>query len=158
MAGKGGYQRPTSPAPVSGPGALSQRTDGGPGSTQAARYISGLPFGEGQQMMDLQQSAPMAASAAPSQAATAGGAPAPAANVVPLNAPTQRPNEPVTHGADVGPGPDMSSLGLGAKASAADQQSRMALASYMPVLMYVASQPSTTDETRNVIMQLRDSM
>ena len=158
MAGKGGYQRPTSPAPVSGPGALSQRTDGGPGSKQAARYISGLPYGEGQQMMDIQNSAPMAASAAPSPTSGGAAAPMPVANVVPLNAPTQRPNEPVTHGADVGPGPDMSSLGLGAKASAADQQSRMALASYMPVLMFVASQPSTSDETRNVIMQLRDSM
>lgn len=158
MAGKGGYQRPTSPAPVSGPGALSQRTDGGPGSQQAARYISGLPYGEGQQMMDIQQSAPMAASGAPSASGSvASAAPAPTP-VVPLNAPTQRPNEPVTHGADVGPGPDMSSLGLGAKASAADVQSRAALASYMPVLMYVASQPSTSEETRNVIMQLRDSM
>lgn len=28
--GRGGYRRPTNPAPVSGPGELSQRTDGGP--------------------------------------------------------------------------------------------------------------------------------
>lgn len=28
--GRGGYRRPTNPAPASGPGALSQRTDGGP--------------------------------------------------------------------------------------------------------------------------------
>ena len=37
MAGRGGYQAPTNPAAISGPGALSQRTDGGP--TQPAQYM-----------------------------------------------------------------------------------------------------------------------
>ena len=41
--GRGGYRAPSNPAPVSGPGALSQRTDGG--ATQPATYISGLPYG-----------------------------------------------------------------------------------------------------------------
>lgn len=117
---RGGYQRPSSPAPVSGPGALAQRTDGGPGSTQASRYISGLPYGEGQQMMNIQSSAPMeAAPAAPSPTATqisqATQQAQPASqggNIVPLGAPTQRPDEPVTAGANAGPGPDMSVLNL----------------------------------------------
>jgi len=47
MAVQGGYREPSNPAPVSGPGALSQRTDGGP--TQGAKYISGLPYGQGQE-------------------------------------------------------------------------------------------------------------
>ena len=121
MAGKGGYQAPTNPAPVSGPGALAQRTDGGPGSKQAMRYVSGLPYGEGQQMMNTQASAPMEAetpTAALSPTAIADSAPtqtqgqsAPA-QVIPFNAPTMNPNEPVTHGADAGPGGDLSSLGL----------------------------------------------
>ena len=55
MAGKGGYQRPTNPAVSSGPGALAQRTDGGPASKQAARYMSGGEYGEGQELMNLQQ-------------------------------------------------------------------------------------------------------
>ena len=59
MAGKGGYQAPTNPAPVSGPGALSQRTDGGPADSQAAQYVSGLPYGEGQAFMAQQQAAPL---------------------------------------------------------------------------------------------------
>lgn len=122
MAGKGGYQRPTSPAPVSGPGSLSQRTDGGPADKQAARYISGLPYGQGNEMMATQMAAPMEATSNPSpvpasQIAQAGQQQQaqPAAEpmpVVPLGAPTQRPSEPVTHGADLGAGPDMSSLGL----------------------------------------------
>lgn len=146
MAQQGGYRQPNNPAPVSGPGAMSQRTDGGPADTQAAKYISGLPYGEGQAMMDIQGSAPMAA--APQM-------PAPAP-VVPLSAPTQRAGEPVTSGADVGPGPDMSSLGLGAKDFAADEQARATLISYMPALLQVASQPGTSPETRNIIRRLRE--
>ena len=42
----GGYRQPSSPAPVSGPGALSKRTDGNAPS-QAARYISGGDNGSG---------------------------------------------------------------------------------------------------------------
>jgi hypothetical protein len=159
MAGKGGYQRPTSPAPVSGPGALSQRTDGGPGSQQAARYVSGLPYGEGQQMMNLQASAPMEAAGTPAAPASSfaptQGASAP---LVPLTAPSQNLGEPVTAGANSGAGPDMSALGLGSGDKAADGQFAASIASYMPVLMYVASQPNTSAETRRVIMQLRDQM
>lgn len=146
MAAQGGYRKPANPAPVSGPGALAQRTDGGPADTQAAQYVSGLPYGEGQALMDTQRSAPMAA--APS-------APAP---IVPLNAPTQRPDEPVTAGADAGPGPGMASLGLGQRDMAADQEFTAAIASYMPALLHIASRPTTSPETRNVIRQLREMM
>lgn len=146
MAQPGGYRKPNNPAPVSGPGALSQRTDGGPADTQAAKYISGLPYGEGQEMMNIQGSAPMAA-------ASMMPAPAP---VVPLSAPSQRKSEPVTAGADAGPGPGMSSLGLGAKDFAADEQARATLISYMPALLQVASQPGTSPETRNIIRRLRE--
>jgi hypothetical protein len=100
--GHGGMRRPASPAPVSGPGSLSQRTDG-----QGARYIAGGEYGEGQEMMDLQTSAPMAKSpevrprrrAAAPPAVEMGPAP------TPLFAPTQRPDEPITAGAPFGPGP-----------------------------------------------------
>jgi hypothetical protein len=100
--GHGGMRRPSNPAPVSGPGALSRRTDG-----QGARYIAGGEYGEGQEMMDLQTSAPMAKSpevrprrrAAAPPAVEMGPAP------TPLFAPTQRPDEPITAGAPFGPGP-----------------------------------------------------
>lgn len=100
---QGGYRRPSNPAPVSGPGALSRRTDG-----QGARYMSGGPYGEGQELMELQTSAPM--SKAPAQPRMRQGRPA--GQVVeegmrptPLFAPTERPDEPITAGAPFGPGP-----------------------------------------------------
>lgn len=93
---QGGYRKPENPAPVSGPGALSQRTDGGP--TQPAKYISGLPYGEGQATYDQQTAAPMASGSAAQPAIQL---PEP----TPLMAPSERPDEPITAGIDIGPGP-----------------------------------------------------
>lgn len=96
------------PAMISGPGAMSQRTDGGPASKQAQRYISGMPnYGDGQELASLQASAPMAATPTPgsSPAPVNGGEPAQQGQqVIPIDAPSQRPGEPVTTGAASGPG------------------------------------------------------
>lgn len=96
----GGYRKPSNPAPVSGPGALSRRTDGGP--TQAAKYMSGGGYGEGKALLDMQRSAPMAAQQKPSAPRMPSGANLPP--VVTLMDPTQRPDEPITHGLPFGPG------------------------------------------------------
>jgi len=110
----GGNHPPATPATVSGPGALSQRTDGNAPS-QAARYIAGGPYGSGGQM-DIQNGAPMPASGIPGAApasASQQGMPAPqGAPVIQLTEPTQRPDEPVTAGANAGDGPDASVLRL----------------------------------------------
>lgn len=88
MSGKGGYQPPKHPAVASGPGAMSQRTDGGP-ADQKARWIPQDQYGGATELMGIQRGAPMEASPEP----------------VPLHAPTQYPHEPVTAGAARGPGP-----------------------------------------------------
>lgn len=54
---QGGYRKPTNPAVASGPGALSQRTDGSP--SQPATYIAGLPQGQGQETYNQQTAMPM---------------------------------------------------------------------------------------------------
>ena len=107
--GQGGMRRPQNPAPVSGPGQLSQRTDGGP--QQVLSDVSGLAYGENQGMEDLQSAAPMSASGQTTARATRRGGAGRAAQgaagmgATPLFAPTQRPDEPVTAGAPFGPGP-----------------------------------------------------
>jgi hypothetical protein len=107
MAGpNGGYRRPNNPAPVSGPGQLSQRTDGGPQQVQAD--MSGMPYGENAEFNTMQSMAPMSASpsarsprASARSAKSAGGG----MSATPLFAATQRPDEPVTAGAPLdGPG------------------------------------------------------
>lgn len=100
--GHGGDRVPERPAAASGPGALSQRTDG-----QAARYVKNLEYGEGKKLLDTQNAAPMAeAPDASAAAAAAGKAAKRAASEPPLMAePTMRPDEPVTAGSPLGPGP-----------------------------------------------------
>ena len=97
---KGGYRKPSNPAAVSGPGALSKRTDGGP--TQAAKYMAGGKYGEGKALLDLQRQAPMAAASAqltpvPAQAV-------PSTPLLGLTDKTSYPDRPITHGLPVGPG------------------------------------------------------
>jgi hypothetical protein len=99
MASKGGYRKPSNPAVVSGPGSLSRRTDGGP--TQAARYIAGGKYGEGQATLDMQRQAPMAgANAAPMVATNV----APTQPIKTFDHPSEFPDRPITHGLPVGEG------------------------------------------------------
>ena len=79
---------------VSGAGSMSKRTDLNV-SKQPARYISGMPYGEGQATYEQQTAAPMAANPLAQVLS----------EVTPLTAPTQRPDEPITAGMDFGPGP-----------------------------------------------------
>ena len=100
----GGKRTPRNPAPVSGPGQLARRTDGGPQQTMAD--MTGMPYGENQEFNTLQSMAPMSAAGQTTARATSrqprgGGQGAP---MVPLFSPTQRPDEPITAGAPFGPG------------------------------------------------------
>lgn len=78
---------------VSGPGALSRRTDLTPAS-QPQRVASGGDFGERKAMQAQQSAAPMQSDEGP----------APPGLVEGAFAATQRPNEPLTAGSPEGPG------------------------------------------------------
>ena len=141
-SGRGGYQAPNNPAPVSGPGAMSQRTDGGPG--QAIQRLGNAKYGEQKAFQQIQQGAPMAAGANPpvgpspgafSQAAQSGG---PGGAVTPFGAPTQRPGEPVTSGAPRGAGPGSEALNL---APSTNKQDFAALRPALPMLQFLANLP-----------------
>jgi len=103
MMEQGGYRKPSNPAPVSGPGALSQRTDGGP--TQPATYISGLPQGEGQATYDQQLAAPMMGAVKMSDIDMEVG-------TTNLDAPSEFPNEDIHHGASWGNSPTLNLNGV----------------------------------------------
>lgn len=147
---QGGYRRPSNPAPVSGPGALSQRTDG-----QGARYMAGGQYGEGQEMMDLQTSAPMSkAPAQPRMRQPRSGRQVAeeGMQVTPLFAPTERPDEPITAGAPFGPGP-----GPAQQLSLADESGQEAqmMRRYLPALESIANSPQGTPTFRRFVRFLR---
>ncbi len=87
---------------VSGIGSLAKRIDLNV-SNQPARYISGLPYGQGQATYEQQVAAPMAGAAEVPMALP---------DVTPLTAPTSRTEEPITAGVDFGPGPDSTIIKL----------------------------------------------
>ena len=104
MSPSGGLHPPTSPAQVSGPGSLSQRTDG---ANHA--QLSDAKYGEQKSFQDIQGGAPLngpmgaqpgAQAVPPPQAPTGFGAP------------TENPGEAVTAGANAGPGVDAGALNL----------------------------------------------
>jgi hypothetical protein len=91
---RGGYRQPNNPAPVSGPGSLSQRTDGGAidGMTQPQQDYTGFNYGQNSEIAAQQSGAPLA------------GSNIPGFNFTPLTAPSQRPTEPITSGINMGEG------------------------------------------------------
>ena len=82
-------------AGAAGPGKFSARTD-----------LPSAAYGEGVQTKAIQQGAPLAKtpSVNPMSRSEQGIAPSQLERVTPLYAPTQRPEEPITTGIDIGPG------------------------------------------------------
>lgn len=75
----------------------------GQSGTQPARYISGLPWGQGEATMATQQAAPMAGNPT-AMVSGAGAMAASLPQVRELGAPTDYPEMPVSSGARLGPG------------------------------------------------------
>lgn len=144
--GHGGHREPAKPAPASGPGRYSRRTDGGP--VQKLRKMTGGDYGSSQEMADLQRAAPMAATAPSAQAAAAAPAPIDGSSLTPLNAPTGQPGVGL-----------LDNLGdfqqQQQPSSAIDDETRARMNTYLPELLRLASQPGASEATRQFVRQLR---
>jgi hypothetical protein len=130
-------------AGASGPGKFSSRTD-----------LPSSYYGEGVETKAIQSQEPL--SKTRGAADNVGGRPAnPVTQVTPLFAPTQRPEEPVTTGIDLGPGLGSEVLNM---RQPDDANFRASISAYMPVLAYISDLPNTSPETRQAIRQLRDQL
>ena len=94
MAENRGGNRPT--APQNNPAIISGTGGAGQSGTQPARYMSGLAYGQGQAQMKQQTDAPMAGNPV---ALTQSNVPQ-FAPIIPLTAPTERPDVPITNNLD----------------------------------------------------------
>ena len=126
---------------VSGPGKFAKRTDL---QVQSTGYGDKVAY-------DANKSAAPLATAPKSPMLSE--APRVSTPVTGLYDETQRPDEPVTTGIDMGPG-------LGSEALMMQQPDdlnfRAKIAEYMPVLSYIAGRPDASPETRAAIRKLRD--
>ena len=77
----------------------TNRSDLQTGPRQPIRVATGAPYGQRQQLENAQRAMPLAA-------------PSPPPDIVPLDAPTARPDEPLTAGAPFGAGPGPEALGM----------------------------------------------
>ena len=127
----------------SGPGKFAKRTD-----RQGAKQLPNAAYGEQKDFQNIQAGAPM------SRTAQAPAPRNPMADIIPLNAPTRRPDEPVTAGVDAGPGPGREVLGL--KSPVDTQLEDLAkLAKYMPLMMQFADSPQSSGTMKAFVKYLR---
>lgn len=147
----GGYRAPSHPAAVSGPGALSQRTDTGVADSKAmVRPISGGAYGDRKDFQGIESGAPMAP-APTAQDATP--LTPQSAGLIPFEADTTAPDEPVTSGAATGDGAGPEVLG-GITADPV-QEDAQALAGYLPVYEAMANLPNSSASIRAAIVRLK---
>jgi len=136
--------------PVPGPGQFSKRTDKAVG--EANRSLSNADYGEQASYKDQMAGAPLAQSQDVSGMNfndLFGNA---AANVTPLSAGTAMPDTPVTDGAELGPGAGTEVL------SSSQSAANNYMASYLPVLQFIADQPGSSDAARNLVRIMKSKM
>ncbi len=80
--------------------------------------------------------------------------PNPMADVVPLTAPSRRPDEPVTAGVDAGPGPGSEILGLKTPTDVTLEDLNK-LSKYMPLMMQYADSPQSSGTMKAFVKYLR---
>ena len=135
---------------VSGPGSFAKRTD--------LQYQS-PEYGDGVTYDAMKAAAPLAKSAdvrgATNTAVRQAAAQAGATQGAGLYAPTQNPDQPITHGIDSGPGAGSEALMM---KKPDDSNFVTNLRDYIPVLSYISSLPDTSPETRQILRQLRDQL
>ena len=131
---------------VSGPGKYAKRLDRMPSNsygdtTETAQLASGAPLAR----------TPDVRPAPASQVKSA----AQSAPITPMFAPTERPQEPVTNGVNIGAGAGSEALTM---RQPDDTNFRANMSTYKPVLNYISDLPSTSPETRQAIRQLWDQL
>jgi hypothetical protein len=135
--------------------AVSATGGSGNAGTQGAQAMTGGEYGDNQAMMELQTSAAMNASptmpVSPSQ-----GRPqrAPSGqSLTQLDAPTDRPDEPLTTGINMGDG--AGSEVMYANNSTLNTEDRQRMIDALPTLAILAESPSASNAFRNYVRYLR---
>lgn len=129
---------------ISGPGRFAKRTD--------LQYQPDQ-YGQGVEMTQQMQGAPLAKTP-DVRGATNTAVRQAASDVTPLYSETQRPNEPITSGADLGMGPGSDSLMM----NQIEQSDSDIVAKYLPSLDAMAQAPDSPQSFRAFVRYLQGSL
>ena len=132
-------------AGAAGPGKFSKRTDMDMGS---------LAYGEGVDTQAIKSGAALSKTPDVRPASAAGVRDAAMSQVTPLFAPTQRPNEPITNGVDIGPGAGSEALMM----NQAAQRDKDIVAKYRPILETMAARPDTPESFRVFVRYIQGDL
>lgn len=138
--------------PQYSPANVSATGGNGQSGTQAAKYYSGLGYGQGKATMQQQQAAPMAGNTAAPLMNPIDSMP----QVIPISAPTEQPDVPVTDGAALGAGAGTEALMLPTSTDSDSDKQR--LLSYLPALEVAAQSPNSSQAFRNYVRILRANL
>lgn len=134
-------------AGASGPGKFSARTDSGSGTPEMR--LGSIAYGEGKETQAIKSGAPLARTPDVQSQALQARQISPA---VPLTAPTERPDEPITAGMDMGAGPGSEVL------PNFRQQEADIVKKYMPSLELMAQDPDSPQSFRIFVRYLQGNM
>jgi hypothetical protein len=135
--------------------AVSATGGSGNAGTQGAKAMTGGEYGDNQAMMELQTSAAMNASPTmPSSPSQGRPQKAPTGQqLTQLDAPTDRPEEPITTGIDMGDG--AGSEVMYSNESTLNTEDRQRMVQALPTLAILAESPSASNAFRNYVRYLR---
>lgn len=146
VKGRSGGDRPT--APQNNPANISATGGNGQSGKQPAQYISGLPYGQGQETMQQQLSAPMAQAASPMMGM----------NLPTLLDETQRPEEPTTAGVDFGAGPGSEVLPPSLGQDQRPIENKAIVEKYLPAMMEAGRSVDAPDSYKQFLSYLLKKM
>ena len=146
VKGRSGGDRPT--APQNNPANISATGGNGQSGKQPAQYISGLPYGQGQETMQQQLSAPMAQASSPIMGM----------NMPTLLDETQRPDEPTSAGVDFGMGPGSEVLPPSLGQDQRPIENKAIVEKYLPAMMEAGRSVDAPDSYKQFLSYLLKKM
>ena len=148
MAGVKGKSGGANGGPQYNPANISATGGDGQSGKQPAQYISGLPYGQGQETMQQQLSAPMAKAATPMMGM----------NMPTLLDETQRPNEPTSAGVDFGAGPGSEVLPPSLGQDQRPIENKAIVQKYLPAMMEAGRSVDAPDSYKQFLSYLLKKM
>ena len=152
MAENRGGMRPT--APQNNPANVSATGGAGQSGKQPSRYISGMPYGQGQQLMQQQKSAPMSAPKIQGSAISAPMSAGPMDKLRTLLDDTTNPLEPQSTGVDFGRGAGSNVMPQNLISDSRPLENQEIVKKYLPAFANAAKSPNAPDSFKGFVNYL----